>query len=320
MSILILTFAFAIGYATFIENDFGRSTAKALIFSTWWFELILVLLTYNLLNNVLKFKLFRVEKIASFTFHLSFILILIGAGITRYISYEGMMHIREGDSTNLFISDDSFLQIHIDDKEHQYKYDKKLYLSGITSNNFDINVNFKEHDISIESVAFLPNVKDSLFEGIDGGRTMLHLVVPGENGMQDEFLSDGEQRVIKGEYFTLNNNKLGAINYSSTPNGIICNTPYSVSTMSMETREIGSKDSLVDFIFEKKVLHTSNGLNFVLKNVLENAKKIPISTSNVMVDGAEDALIVNVMVNANWIESSRRQVECIEIVNLPSSF
>ena len=297
MSILILIFAFAIGYATFIENDFGRATAKALIFSTWWFELILVLLAYNLLNNVLKFKLFRVEKIASLTFHLSFIFILIGAGITRYISYEGMMHIREGDATNLFISDDSFLQIHIDDKEYQYKYDKKLYLSGITSNNFDINVNFKEHDISIESVAFLPNVKDSIFEGIDGGKTMLHLIVPGENGMQDEFLSDGEQRVIKGKYFTFNNNKIGAINYSSTLDGIICNTPYSVSTMSMDTRAIGSKDSLVDFLFEKRILHTSNGLNFVLKDVLENAKQIPISTSNVMVDGAEDALIVNVVVN-----------------------
>ena len=297
MSILILIFAFAIGFATFIENDFGRATAKALIFTAWWFELILVLLVYNLLNNILKFKLFRVEKIASLTFHLSFIIILIGAGITRYISYEGMMHIREGDATNLFISDDTFLQIHIDDKLHQYRYDKKLYLSAITSNNFNINVNFKDYDISIKSVAFLPNVKDSLFIGIDGGKTMLHLVVPGENGMQDEFLFDGQQRVIKGNIFTFNNNKEGAINCHLTADGIICNTPYSVSTFSMDTKEIGSKDSLVDFLFEKRILHTSNGLNFVLKDVLENAKNIPISTSNVMVDGEEDALIVNVVVN-----------------------
>ena len=103
MSILILLFAFAIGYATFIENDFGRSTSKALIFSKWWFEGILILLTYNMINNLIKRKLFRLDKIAALTFHLAFICILIGAGITRYISYEGMMHIREGDSTNLFI-------------------------------------------------------------------------------------------------------------------------------------------------------------------------------------------------------------------------
>jgi len=185
MSILILLFAFAIGYATFIENDFGRATSKALIFSAWWFELILILLAYNLINNLIKFKLFRLEKIAALTFHVSLIFILIGAGVTRYISYEGMMHIREGDTTNLFISDDTFLQIHVDDKLHQYKYDKKLFLSGITNNSFVVNVNFKEHDIKIESVAFLPNVKDSLFVGVDDGKTILHLVVPGENGMQD---------------------------------------------------------------------------------------------------------------------------------------
>ena len=133
MSILILLFAFSIGYATFIENDFGRTSAKALIYNSWWFEMILALLTYNLVNNVIKYKLFRLEKIASLTFHLSFILILIGAGITRYISYEGMMHIREGESTNQFISDDTFLQIHINDKVHQLNHTEKLFLSGITN-------------------------------------------------------------------------------------------------------------------------------------------------------------------------------------------
>ena len=50
MSMLILLFAFSIGYATFIENDFGRTSAKALIFNTWWFEMIL-----NLYNNFIKY-------------------------------------------------------------------------------------------------------------------------------------------------------------------------------------------------------------------------------------------------------------------------
>ena len=152
MSTLILLFAFSIGYATFIENDFGRTSAKALIYNAWWFEMIFVLLTYALINNLIKYKLFRIEKIAALTFHLSFILILIGAGITRYISYEGMMHIREGESTDQFISDDTFLQIHINDKIHQLNHAKKLFLSGITSNNFSLKLDFKDHDIKIKSV------------------------------------------------------------------------------------------------------------------------------------------------------------------------
>jgi cytochrome c-type biogenesis protein CcsB len=297
MSMLILLFAFSIGYATFIENDFGRTSAKALIYNAWWFEMILVLLTYNLINNVIKYKLFRLEKIASLTFHLSFILILIGAGITRYISYEGMMHIREGESTNQFISDDTFLQIHINDKVHQLNHAEKLFLSGITSSNFSLKLDFKDHDIEIEGIEFLPNVQDSLFTNIAGGTTMLHIVVPGDNGMQSEYLKDKEQRVIKGEVFTFNNPLEGAINLSSVEKVIVCNSPYAVETMSMDTRATNQYEELTDFNMNRRTLHTANGLNFVLKEVLENAKMQPISTSNVMDDGAEDALVVKVNTN-----------------------
>jgi cytochrome c-type biogenesis protein CcsB len=297
MTLLILLFAFAIGYATFIENDFGRSSAKALIFSAWWFEVILILLVFNLINNLIKFKLFRIEKIAALTFHVAFIIILVGSGITRYISYEGMMHIREGDSTNLFISDDTFVQVHIDDKEHQYKYDKKLFLSAISNNNFEINVNFKDNDIKIESIDFLPNVKDSLFVGIDNGKTTLNLVVPGEDGMQDEFLSDGQQKLINEEYFTFNNPKDGAINFFYINNIIECISPYDVSTMSMASREVNNYSSLETFILNRKTLHTANGLNFVLKDILLKAKLMSVSSSDVMVDGNEDALVLNVKAN-----------------------
>tara|TARA_B100001250_G_scaffold253649_1_gene218162 strand:+ start:1312 stop:4356 length:3045 start_codon:yes stop_codon:yes gene_type:complete len=297
MTLLILLFAFAIGYATFIENDFGRSSATSLVFSAWWFEAILVLLVFNLVNNLMKFKLFRLEKIAALTFHLSFIIILIGAGVTRYISYEGMMHIREGDATNLFISDNTFLQIHIDDRLHQYKYDKKLFLSGIIDRNFDINVNFKDNEISIESIRFLPNVKDSLFVGIEDGEAILHLVVPGNEGMRDEYLNDGDQRIINNEYFTFNNAKDGAINFYTEGESIECSSLYNISSMSMITRDIKNHDSGSQFVLHKKTLHTANGLNFVFKDIFKDAKIIPVSTSNVMVDGSEDALMLNIKAN-----------------------
>ncbi len=299
MSILMLVFAAAIGYATFIENDFGRASAKALIFSKWWFELILLLLTYNLINNLIKFKLFRMEKIASLIFHLSFILILIGAGITRYISYEGMMHIREGESTNFFVSDNTFLQIHVNDQEHQLNHDEVLFLSGITANDFSVKLNFKDNDIKIESVEFLPNAKDSLFVGIEGGTRMLHIVVPGDNGMQSEYIANKEQRSIKGEVFTFNNPLEGAINFMLSADSILCNSPYDVATMSMDTRITDEHLATTNFKLNKRTLHTANELNFVLKEVLESAKIQTVSSSNVMKDGSEDALKLKVIANGN---------------------
>ena len=95
-AILLFVFAFAIGYATFIENDFGTRAAKALIFNAWWLELILALLCLSLILQLFKQHMFSWNKITLLTYHLAFIVILIGAGTTRYFGTEGMMHIREG--------------------------------------------------------------------------------------------------------------------------------------------------------------------------------------------------------------------------------
>ena len=119
-AILLFIFAFSIGYATFIENDFGTRSAKALIFNAWWLEMILAFLCLSLLLQVFKQHMFTSNKIPILTYHLAFIFILIGAGITRYIGTEGMMHIREGEMENRFVSDDLYLQIKVDDKAYQY--------------------------------------------------------------------------------------------------------------------------------------------------------------------------------------------------------
>ncbi len=301
MLFLILLFASVIGYATFIENDFGRASAKALVFNTWWFELILFLLVLNLLNNLVRFKLFRWKKLPVLTFHLSFILILVGSVITRYVSYEGMMHIREGQSTNLFISDDTFLKIHIHDNEHQVKHDEKLFLSAITNNNFSFKLNFKNHDIRILYNDFLPNVRDSLFT--NQGDYLLHIVVPGENGMQSEYLLNNEQRIIKGEIFTFNNPVKGGVNFKVNKNNIIvCNSPYVVETMRMDNREKGLFNPLVDFTFKKRTLHSANGLDFVLKDFHKNARLQMVSSSDVIKDESENML--SVILDANGVKDT----------------
>ena len=112
-SILLLILAALIGFATFIENDFGRSSSKALIYNTWWFDFIFVLLVSNLFNNLKRYRLFSIKKIPVLIFHFAFIIIILGAGVTRYFGFEGMMHIRENQSSNVIVSDDVFLQFQV---------------------------------------------------------------------------------------------------------------------------------------------------------------------------------------------------------------
>src|SRR5210317_766442 len=86
MAVLFLVFAASMGIATFIENDYGTETAQALVYSAWWFEAIMVLFAINFFGNIFRFRLFRKKKLVVLLFHLSFFLILLGAGVTRYIS------------------------------------------------------------------------------------------------------------------------------------------------------------------------------------------------------------------------------------------
>ena len=108
MSFLLLALAFSMAFATFIESSYGTPTAQALIYKTRWFELIWFLLAVNLVNNLIKYRFFTRQRFTLGLFHISFLVILAGAAITRYISYEGVMHIRENQSSNSIISTDSY--------------------------------------------------------------------------------------------------------------------------------------------------------------------------------------------------------------------
>ena len=297
-SMLILVFAAVIGVATFIENDFGRVSAKALIYSKWWFELILFMLIVNLLYNIKRYNLLRKEKLAVLTFHLAFIIILIGSAITRYHSFEGMMHIREGEESNVIVSDDVFLQVRVDDRKLQLEYDKKLFLSAISNNNFSLPLDFLDNDISIKYVDFLPNVRDTFINANDGVKT-LHLVVPGDDGMQSEYLKDLEQKRIKNNVFTFNNPLEGAINIFSEDSSLLCSSPFEVKSMKMSDRATNAFLPDNKFVLSRRTLYTANDLNFVLKEVIDKGKMDIYSSSKVMKDGGNDALKVNVICNGD---------------------
>ena len=105
----IVLFAAAIAIATFIENDYGTSAAQKVIFKSWWFELLLLLFSSTIIVNIFKFRMIQQKKWAVFLFHAAIVIIVLGAGITRYFGFEGIMHIRENDTSNSFLSFNTFL-------------------------------------------------------------------------------------------------------------------------------------------------------------------------------------------------------------------
>ena len=111
MAFLFISYAVAMAAGTFIESKYNTDTSKILIYNAWWFEAIHLFFLINFIGNIKRYQLLKKEKWATLLLHLSFIFIITGAFVTRYISFEGRMPIREGASENQIFSDKTFLTI-----------------------------------------------------------------------------------------------------------------------------------------------------------------------------------------------------------------
>ncbi len=130
---MLIVLGVGAGVATFIENDYDAQTAKVLVYSALWYELVMLCLATSLAGIIYKRKMYK--KLGAFLFHIGFIVILIGAGVTRYYGYEGVIHIREGDVENRVISEESYFKISVEKQNYEYK----LMLGKIGNNNFSFD-------------------------------------------------------------------------------------------------------------------------------------------------------------------------------------
>ncbi len=170
MAVLLFLYAFAMGYATFMENDYGTPTAKALIYEAFWFELIMLLLIINFIGNIGRYRLFKKEKWPLLVFHLSFVLIFIGGAITRYISYEGQMHIREGETSNEIVTDKNFFKIQIEQNGDRLSYKEIPYmmssqeplLAKVIPHKFKAKYDYHGQLVQVTQLDYILRKKDSL--------------------------------------------------------------------------------------------------------------------------------------------------------------
>ena len=204
--ILLAILAIGAGCATFIENDFGTSSARVLVFNTLWYEAALVLTTINLIGIIIRFKMWKSRP--KFIFHSAFVVILIGAGITRYVGYEGIMQIPQGVTENKMISGEPYLQISIQDGDKTYyqEYQKEFTTLFSSVNNFAHTVKFGEKTLQIDYKNYILAKKDDAKMGllvvdvtVDGNTKEIKLPgLRGQLGVPRDLIFDNI--IVKLEY------------------------------------------------------------------------------------------------------------------------
>ncbi len=262
-AILFLVFAVSMGVATFIENDYGTETAKALVYNAWWFEAIMAVFALNFFGNIFKYKLYKKEKLVVLVFHLSFFLILIGAGITRYISTEGIMPIKEGAVSNVFFSDKNYISIVVNDgNEQKTPEHTAILLSALGNNNYHYKTDFKGTDVDVKLTNYIPNAQE-VFEPNEAGEEYLKFVESG-GGRHDHFIKKGTSIDVHGVLVGFDSPMPNTIDFKTVDGNLKIKSVADGTFLRMADKFEGtiSKDSLQDFSLLS--LHSLAGLQFVV--------------------------------------------------------
>lgn len=298
MAVLFITYAVAMGIGTFIENDYNTETARIWVYNAWWFEAIHVFFLINFFGNIKRYQLYKKEKWATLLVHLSFIFIIAGAFVTRYISYEGMMPIREGASTNQMFSDRAYLTVLIDGNykgEMKRKtIEKPLLLSPVTDNSFSKKDNFDEIPFEISYVDYIMNAKETI-KTDKNGIEYLKIVESGDGTRHEHFLKSGEVQNIHNLLFALNKETKGAININTQgKDGYTISAPFEGNFMRMIDKMQGkvAKDSVQPLMMRS--LYNLGGSQFVFPEAAIKGKIGYESNGNFKDKNTDDALIVKV--------------------------
>lgn len=299
MAALMLVFAIAIGYATFIENDYGSMTAKADVYNARWFEVLLALLAVNLTLNIVNFKMARNGKWLVFIFHVAFLIILVGAAVTRYMGYEGMMHIREGERSDVIVSSEPYVTFKVLKGDKEYEFKEPLFLSKRTSNPFERTLEVEGEQIRVHLDNYMG---DARYEAVADpkGEPLFNLMVTGAQGAQQVSLKRGEFIEANDVVIDFDSNKTfdkPVIAISVEGAKAYLNAPMALGTLSMDTQQSSTLNAGKHELSTRTLFQSAQS-GFVLRAFFPKASMKLVSSTEkakgpMMRQGGQDALTLN---------------------------
>ena len=294
---LLVIFAVAMGIATFIENSYDTETSKIVVYNALWFEGLMVLMAVNFFGSIKRYQLFTWKRMSGFVFHISFVIMIIGAGVTRYVGFEGMMHIRQGSSTDYIVSNNTSLQIRATENGTNISKDVPVGISLLGNNYFETDITLLSgDDIEIKFNRHLNNAQETFVQAESGGFTMIDIEISDDGGHHHKIsLRSGEVKLMHNIPVAFNNNQYpGSISITGKPGNlkISYKGEISVAPMSAAEKTVIPTDSLGSFTRMKTYQPQGTGMSIVMTKASENNVIKYVAGTNAQ--NGPDALILDV--------------------------
>jgi len=301
---LLLLFAFALGFATFVENSYGVDAARAMVYNSWWLELIMLLLTVNMIANFITYKMYKLQKLTMGVFHLAFILVIIGAGVTRYFGSEGNVHIREGESTNIIVSAETKFNLAAEFQGTEQRLTKPAKFVAGADDQLADKITIGGKAIAVKSVNYFVDAQRSL-EADPNGEPMLELVYAQNGVMQTELLRSGQ--VVTPNGTTVGFNAEAAVRFVNSGDSLKLVSSDTISVMDMQGKDALKFPAGTSVACTEKVIYRTANTAIVVKRFLPAAKAVAVAGNGTPT--GENALIVQLGDNQEkqlvtlWISS-----------------
>ncbi len=288
MAFLFLILAFSMAIATFVESSYGTPAARSLVYNSWWFELIWVLFALNLLNNIIRFRLLNKRRFTMGLFHVAFLVMLLGAAITRWLSFEGTMHIRENDSSDYILSSESYFYAELNGQEEE----EEVRFSELTPRQFSEGFKLNGGNIKVKTIGFFPHAERKAIPSASGEPVLdFVFAAPDRQGMQSFTFRQGEVLEYPGFVAGFDSKRETPINFFTQDNQLylLSEFPIEETTMaSQETTKYASGDTIA---IQKMFIYNMNDFRFLVRDYLPNASFTAVASAH---ETNEQAVMVRV--------------------------
>ncbi|MFO7371104.1 MAG: cytochrome c biogenesis protein CcsA [Bacteroidales bacterium] len=276
MAVVMIVFAVSIGIATFIENDFGGASARAVVYNAHWFEILLFLAAVNVTGSMITRKLYTREKLPVLAFHLAFVVILAGAAITRYAGTEGTVALREGQVTNRFLSEKAYIGLTINESTSTRSVNFPVFFTPMGRNKISREIRYHDKNISLTCKSVVFNAVPDITADAHGN-PVAEIIYADSMGRKSELIASGEIKTVGQVRFSFNTPATDSLTIALFTRGdtLAFKAPYPVTLANMTGESFAILEGNKEHPFNLHQLYTFGESRIVLNRFLNRGKRVP---------------------------------------------
>ena len=113
------------------------------------------------------------------------------------MGYEGLMLINEGQTSEEFLSETTYLNVVVDNNEVQKTFHKSTLFSAKGNNNWNLDEEFKDQEFSIKLSKYIPWAEEKFVEE-ETGDEFLFIVESSSGSRHEHYIKKGALQNIHG--------------------------------------------------------------------------------------------------------------------------